>query len=332
MRVLIKLLKITVQILLFITFLLFLGFLIRDQLAAMWAALQEPPSPEGVRSNRYYVVQFIGGTVLSISLSLATILIPVVFSLLALLLYRRRVQKRAVLERVESLIEGATKEKLIHRELKEWEKYVLEEKYKEKGNKNYDLDRRAPVFRVQGRLVKLEPTGSGLVRLKVEWSIRGFKLNEENFPDIRYRIFAEGEEVAVEFSPFSRWVWDVYKIVDGKRKWLMNLGNESFNLVASGVVSVVPRAPYGTHLLEEIKRGDLVCFNNMGTGRTADVEVEYIKHYIKAGDLIKAEGLEEVYPSAKSFEEAIKWLNSIENYEKRIYKGGVYALRVRLLK
>jgi ASC-1-like (ASCH) protein len=250
----------------------------------------------------------------------------------ALYFYKRRIRESAALERVENYVQGAVKEKLIHRELKEWEKFFLEEKYKETKNRGYDLDRRAPIFRIQGNLVTLSPVGSEVIKLKEEWSVRGFKINAENFPDIRYKIFAQGEEVAVEFSPFSKWVWDVYKIVGGKREWLMNLGNESFNLVASGLAKVVPRAPYGTHRLEEIKRGDLVCFNNMGTGRTVDVEVEDVKHYKKAEDLLEAEGLENVFPGAKDFTEATRWLNAIENYEKRIYKGGIYALRVKLIK
>jgi len=251
---------------------------------------------------------------------------------LALFLYKRKIRESAALERVENYVQGAIKEKIIHRELKEWEKFFLEEKYKETKNKDYDLDRRAPIFRIQGNLVTLSLVSNEVIKLKEEWNVRGFKMNEENFPDIRYKIFAEGEEVAVEFSPFSKWVWDVYKIVNGKRDWLMQLSNENFGLLKSGQIKVIPRAPYGTHRLEEIKRGDFITFNNMGIGVTVDVEVEYIKHYKTAEDLLKAEGVENVYPQVKSFEEAAHFLNSIENYYKRIQKGGIYAIRVGLLK
>ena len=255
---------------------------------------------------------------------------PIFAPITSIISFRRKIKSREAFERAESYFKGATKERLVHRELKEWEKYILDCKYKDSGDKNYDLDRRAPVFRVQGKLVLNDPQLDEIVKVKEHWSIRGFIIDEDNFPDIRYKVFEEGEEVAVEFSPFSKWVWDVYKIVNGKRDWLMQLSNENFGLLKSGQIKVVPRAPYGTHRLEEIKRGDFITFNNMGLGVTVDVEVEYIKHYKIAEDLLKAEGVENVYPQVKSFEEAAHLLNSIENYYKRIQKGGIYAIRVGL--
>jgi len=299
---------------LLVVYILFLFFLVKQAI--------EPPSPESESP--------LG--LLFPAVYYSALITPVIVGLLAArATYKKKVKEREAIERVGSYIEGAGEEKILHRELMAWEKFLLEQKYSQTGDRNYDLDRRSPVFHIQGWVVKLEPTGNQLIKLGEEWSVRGFKLNEGNFPDIRWRTFSEGEEIAVEFSPFSKWVWDAYKIVKGKRNWLMHTTNENFEPLSSGTIKVVPRAPYGTHRLEEIERGDLITFYNVGTAKQVNVEVEYVKHYKTAEGFLKTEGVENVFPQAASFEEAVKRLSSMEDYEKRIQKGGIYAIRIRLL-
>jgi hypothetical protein len=166
---------------------------------------------------------------------------------IALSYYSERVRQRGAWQRLETYLHGGKKEKILHRELAAWEQYFLEQKYKKTKNKNFDLDRRAPVFKIQGRVVKLPRGGSKLLKLKEEWNVRGFVINETNYPDIKYKHFKKGEELTVEFSPYSKWVWDVYRIVAEKRNWLMNLYSESFESLKSGKTNVIARAPYGSH-------------------------------------------------------------------------------------
>jgi ASC-1-like (ASCH) protein len=256
---------------------------------------------------------------------------------IAIYAYKRKLSRVADYEREESYRTGAVKEKLLDRELFEWEKAILEEKFEETKDPNFDLDRRSPVFRIQGQLVKLEPQIHKQIRLTEEWNVRGLVVNEDNYPDIRYKDFNQGDQVVVEFSPFSKWVWDIYKVVNGKRLWMMNLAQSSFQYLAEGGAKVIPRAPFGTHQIDQIRSGDLITFSCLdiskeGVAQSVNTEVEYVRRYASADDLIKAEGLDEVCPGVKSFEEAVNWLNSIKGYEARIQKGGIYALRVKLLK
>lgn len=167
---------------------------------------------------------------------------------------RKSIQKD--LDKLETKYQGPIKEKLLHRELEEWEKLLLEQKYKQTREKQFDLDRRSPVFRIQGKLVKLDPTTNGNLRIQEEWNVRGFTINAENFPDIRYKAFREGEELQVEFSPFSKWVWDVFRVEDGRRKWLLNIDRGNFNLLKAGLIQAVARAPFGSHNIEKMRSGE----------------------------------------------------------------------------
>src|SRR4030042_3891556 len=262
---------------------------------------------------------------------------PVIFGgLTTLYFYKRRANRRASIERAESYIEGGIKEKLIHRELEEWEKFALEQKYKRSKNREFDLDRRAPVFLIQGRLVKLESPASKSLKLEEEWNVRGLSLTKENLPDIQYKDFEEGDELGVEFSPYSKWVWDDYKLVGGKRVWMMNLAEESFKQLAAGKAKVMPRAAFSTHRIDEMRDGDLITFSCLGiavkgTHLSQEVKVQYVRHYFSLEALLKAEGWENVFPQAKNFEEALTVLDWIRDYPERIKKGGVYAIGVKLV-
>jgi ASC-1-like (ASCH) protein len=252
---------------------------------------------------------------------------------IALSYYSERVRQRGAWQRLETYLHGGKKEKILHRELAAWEQYFLEQKYKKTKNKNFDLDRRAPVFKIQGRVVKLPRGGSKLLKLKEEWNVRGFVINETNYPDIKYKHFKKGEELTVEFSPYSKWVWDVYRIVAEKRNWLMNLYSESFESLKSGKTNVIARAPYGSHRLETMRSGDLITFTNAsatkhGLSPNVTVRVENVSHYSNPEAMLESEGLENVYPNERSIESAVEKLNSLYSYRERVKKGGVYAIRV----
>ncbi len=251
----------------------------------------------------------------------------------ALSYYTERVRQRGAWQRLETYLHGAKKEKVLHRELKRWEQYFLEQKYKKTRDSNFDLDRRAPVFKIQGRVVKLPRSGSKLLKLKEEWNVRGFVINELNFPGIKFKHFKNGEELAVEFSPYSKWVWEVYRIIGGKRNWLINLYSETFELLKAGKANVIARAPYGSHRLETMRSGDLITFTNAaatkhGLAPRVTVKVENVSHHLSPEAMLESEGLENVFPDEKSIEDAKSKLYSIKGYRARVEQGGIYAIRV----
>ncbi|MEX0617146.1 MAG: hypothetical protein WD231_05095 [Candidatus Woykebacteria bacterium] len=321
-----KLVEVFVPLLVFSLFFFILYLFSKEQVAALYSAYREgqfqvPSSPE-------FGAQFL----VSVGSYVVGLASPIIGGWWVLVAYKRRVARIAAVDRVESLLTGGYKEKLIQRELENWEKVVLEHKYKDTGDREFDLDRRSPVFSVQGRLVKLEVKTESKMT-KVEWSIRGFKIDENNYSDIRFRSFQEGQELIVEFSPFSHWVWDVYRVIDGKREWLLNTNHDNFNLLKAGLVNIVLRAPFGSHQYQNMKEGDLINFSygndEIGFIDSSQIEVRYIKHYRNIDDLLKTEGLVNVFPKAKDIGEAIKIINSFTNYDQRIKRGGVYAIGIK---
>jgi len=255
-----------------------------------------------------------------------------VVATIAFLRFQLRVNNRSEVERVESFVEGAYKEKLIQRELEGWEKIVLETKYKETRNNNFDLDRRSPVFKIQGKLIRMPAVNNEAASLGELWSVRGLTISEENYPDIRYKSFEEFPEVVVEFSPFSKYVWDIYGIVGDNRVWSMYLDERNFEILNEELLKVVVRAPFGNHDLGKLRIGEVIRFVGLGMGREKFVKVDYVHHYNLVEQLLKSEKFTDIYPNAKSAEEVKNLINSYHDYPKRISKGGVYAIGVEYIK
>ncbi len=254
-----------------------------------------------------------------------------VISFLAYLKFRWGVKKQGELEESESFVEGAFKEKLVHRELLEWEKVVLEQKYRNSGNNKYDLDRRSPVFRIQGRIVQMPAVNSETVSLGEQWSVRELTINETNYPDIRFKSFKDFPEVVVEFSPFSKHVWDIYGIVGGKRVWSMYLEEKTFEFLDKEMIKIVVRASLAGHNLEVLKVGEIIKFISSKMGHAKFIEVGFIHHYPSLESLLQSENFLEIYPYSKSASEAKDTLNAFADYPDRIAKGGVYAIGIKYI-
>lgn len=258
-------------------------------------------------------------------------IISIVLSVITYEDYQLRKKVQQALDEQETRYQGPIKEKLLYRELDGWEKQLLEQKYKQTKEQKYDLDRRSPVFRIQGRLVKLSPTANGNIKIQEEWTVRGFTINADNFPDIRYKGFREGEELQVEFSPFSSWAWDVFRVVDGKRKWLLNVEHNNFKLLKSGLLKALVRAPFGTHQLERMQTGEYLTLTDMGSGEIKEVKIAYVKKYPNLTMLLTSEGVVNICPTVKTIPEAEAIINTYTDYEKRIAEGGVYAIGIEYL-
>jgi ASC-1-like (ASCH) protein len=226
-----------------------------------------------------------------------------------------------------SLIEGGIKNKQIHRDLAEYEKVLLERFHKESGDRKYDLDRRSPVFKVQGPLYKQEGKPDKFVEVVERWFVKGIEITAENYPPIKFQDFIEGEELVVEFSPRSHYVWDVYRIAGRARNWFMYLDPQVFDqLLISKSKKIIGRAPFGNHNLDEIDTGDIITFKHFRTGRGINAEVTKIARYSTVGDMIDKEGLATILPAKTDKGELIKYYESF--YKQRIEQGGIYAFTV----
>lgn len=256
--------------------------------------------------------------------------------LVAYLKFNSRIFKQKAVEHAESILTGGIKEKLIYRTLEPYEIEILKNKFKTTSDKNYDLDLRSPVFRTQGQLIRQNPVGNDFISLNEQWGVRGIVMNEDNFPAINNTFFRNGEEIAIEFSPYSKWIWDTYKIFQSKRVWLMSLSDDVFKLLKSKKVKVVCRVPLGSHDLKDIKLDEYIEFTNskvslLGGGTKILTKIDYLHHYPKFEDLIDSEKLINVFPNFQTTEEAVIFFNSLGNFAQRIKAGGVYAIGITTL-
>ena len=159
-----------------------------------------------------------------LAIELLWVLAVGLIGLLSLILYLFRTKSRlkeiSKDENLETLLEGGVEEKRIHRELTDTEKSLLERFFRESGDKKFDLDRRASVFRIQGRITKAikEARQGDFVELIPQVFVRGLKITPENYPPLLAieKDFENDDEVVAEFSPHSKHVWNLYKTEDLK--------------------------------------------------------------------------------------------------------------------
>ncbi len=112
--------------------------------------------------------------------------------------------------------------------------------------------------------------------------------------------------------------------------WEMNLYDEYFQQIKSGRKTVEGRAPSEKRDYNDFKVGDTITFTNLKTGEQLEVVIEYVSHYPTVQEMLETEGLDNVLPKAGSIEEGVKAYYSIEDYEERIKKGGIYAIKIHL--
>lgn len=287
------------------------------------------PVPEGFGRVRFLVelvirIPLFAGVSFVILASLISAIAYIVFN---------RFEKKRYLKKAEylSFKEGGVKNKQIHRTLEEYEKVYLEHLHRKTGDSKYDLDRRSPVFKVQGKLYKQEGKRDRYVEIPEKWYVKGLEINESNYPPLRFKHFNENDELVVEFSSHSGYVWDVYRVFGTHKNWFMYLAPEIFDQLIAEKIKVVGRAPFGKHYLKEIKNGDVITFSHIMSGRRVDTKIKEVSHYDSAKDMVEKEGLKDLLPEAKNASEVVSFYESLYNYKGRIAKGGIYAFRVSLL-
>lgn len=84
--------------------------------------------------------------------------------------------------------------------------------YFKRDDPYYDL--RAPVFRVQGRLIKEESMFGE--RKIANFIVRGIKISNQDLIKASHRLFKDGDEVVIEYSPRTGHVWKFHKTEDLK--------------------------------------------------------------------------------------------------------------------
>jgi ASC-1-like (ASCH) protein len=222
---------------------------------------------------------------------------------------------------IESLSNGGIKEARIFRPLKEYEKLILGFKFLETRDKNYDLDKRSPVFRVIGELNLLGSGEAGRAE------VRGFELSRKNNPEQKYQLFNKGTSLAVEFSPFSKTVWDIYAVLGDRRVWQMNFPAKNLQDIKDSRRTVDLRAPFGSHNLEQIKVGDFITFTDSSRLVSLPVKVERVSFYKTLGEAVGKEGAKNILPDSEDEVRVVNYFKNLASYDARVKQAGVYAIK-----
>lgn len=222
----------------------------------------------------------------------------------------------------ESLANGGIKEASLYRPLLDYEKQILDWQFQSTKDKNLDLDRRSPVFRVVGNLLK---NGEGESEVAL---VRGLEITKENYPGQNYQLFADYTDVAVEFSPFSNKIWDIYRLVGEKRNWYFHLPENLIKQIREGTKTVDLRAPFGDHNLRELKRGDVISY--IANSRVLlNAEITNVRYFRTLKQALTNINFRKIMPEAQTEKDLVTYLNTLPSYLPRINQYGVFLVEVK---
>lgn len=114
----------------------------------------------------------------------------------------------------------------------------------------------------------------------------------------------------------------------------LNLNDRPFKAIKAGTKKVEGRTPKSTDdkRYAGMVSGDTITFTDNVTDEKLIREVLFVHHYNDVRSMLQTEGVENVLSSGLDIEGGIKSYHSIEDYEERIGKFGIYAIGVRVIK
>jgi ASC-1-like (ASCH) protein len=112
----------------------------------------------------------------------------------------------------------------------------------------------------------------------------------------------------------------------------LDLNGRPFKAIKAGTKKVESRTPKNSDdkRYEEMVPGDTITFIDNVTGEQLLCEILSVHHYNDVRKMLETEGTENVLSSGLDIEGGIKSYNSLEGYEERIKKYGIYAIGVRV--
>lgn len=117
------------------------------------------------------------------------------------------------------------------------------------------------------------------------------------------------------------------------RLWQLNLYHHIYPYVADGQKTVEGRAWSKKRDYTKMKPGDKIVFSDLGSKKKVTAEILSVKNYKTVKAYLEKEGLKKCLPWVKSLSEGIGLYYGIaEDWEERIRKGGIFAIRIKLNK
>ena len=112
----------------------------------------------------------------------------------------------------------------------------------------------------------------------------------------------------------------------------LNLNDRPFKAIKAGTKKVEGRTPKDSDdkRYEGMVPGDTMTFTNNITNEVMTVEVLFVHHYETVRKMLGTEGIKNVLSSDGNIEDGIKSYHSLDGYEERIKKYGIYAIGVKI--
>ena len=107
-----------------------------------------------------------------------------------------------------------------------------------------------------------------------------------------------------------------------------------FQAIKSGKKKIETRTfveEYKSPDYRQMKRGDLLTFENNQTKERIIVEILGVRHYSDVAEMFDAEGQDRCMSYDAPRDEAINSYNRLRGYTAGIKKNGIYAIELRLL-
>jgi len=113
----------------------------------------------------------------------------------------------------------------------------------------------------------------------------------------------------------------------------LSLNDRPFKAIKAGTKKIEGRTPKDDtdKRYDEMRAGDTLTFTNNTTGEVMTVQVLGIQHYPDVKSMLENEGAKNVLSSGLDIEGGIKSYNSLDGYEERIKKYGIYGIEVKLI-
>jgi len=112
----------------------------------------------------------------------------------------------------------------------------------------------------------------------------------------------------------------------------LGLNDRPFKAIKAGTKKIEGRTPKDENdrRYDEMVAGDTITFTNNVTNEVMKVGVLGVRYYSDVRSMLEAEGTKNVLSSDLNIEGEIESYNSLEGYEERIKKYGIYGIEVRL--
>jgi ASC-1-like (ASCH) protein len=110
-----------------------------------------------------------------------------------------------------------------------------------------------------------------------------------------------------------------------------DLNDRPFKAIKAGTKKIEGRTPEDENdeRYAKMVAGDHVTFINNVTNEKMACEVLSVSKYPDVRSMLEAEGIKNVLSSGLDVEGGIKSYNSLEGYEERIKKFGIYAIGIK---